>query len=87
MAPKSKNQEDAVPHVSGQCNEPMSRPAHALSYHQLVEELRAHTLNGLDDSDANTRLEKYGKNELGEVEGVQPIKIIIAQIANAMTLV
>ncbi|EHK24022.1 cation transporting ATPase [Trichoderma virens Gv29-8] len=77
----------AVAHLSGQSNEPMSRPAHALSFEQVVDELNANIFNGLSEAEAGMRLEKYGKNDLGEAEGAQPIKIIIAQIANAMTLV
>ena len=86
MAPNDKDRV-AEAHVSGQSNEPITRPAHALSYDQVVDELRADTLNGLDEAEAKARFEKYGKNELGDAEGVQPIKIIFAQIANAMTLV
>lgn len=74
-------------HVSGQSNKPLSRPAHALTYQKLAEELSADPLNGLSVDDAKRRLEEFGNNDLGEAEGVQPIKIIIAQIANAMTLV
>lgn len=84
------NQKAAKPdenHVSGQSNKPLSHPAHALSYQQLAEELRANTLNGLSAQDAKARLDEFGHNDLGEAEGVQPIKIIIAQIANAMTMV
>lgn len=33
------------------------------------------------------RLDNYGPNELGQMEGVSPIKILIVQVANAMTLV
>jgi Na+-exporting ATPase len=74
-------------HVSGQSNNPTSRPAHALTYEQLASELNADVLSGLTASEAKARLEQYGRNDLGEEEGVQPLKIIIAQIANAMTLV
>lgn len=74
-------------YVSGQSNEPMSRPAHALTFEQVVDELGANTINGLTEAEANMRLEKYGKNDLGEAEGTHPIKIVIAQIANAMTMV
>ncbi|KAF3071753.1 Sodium transport ATPase 2 [Trichoderma lentiforme] len=83
----SANDRLAVAHASGQSNEPMSKPAHALSIQQVVDELGANILDGLPEAEANTRLQKYGKNDLGEAEGAQPIKIIIAQIANAMTLV
>lgn len=74
-------------HVSGQSNKPLSRPAHALTHQQLAEELKADPLNGLSVDEAQRRLEEFGRNDLGEAEGVQPLKIVIAQIANAMTLV
>ncbi|KAA8634917.1 hypothetical protein SMACR_07599 [Sordaria macrospora] len=74
-------------HVSGQSNRPLTRPAHALTHQDLAQEIGADPLSGLTLDEAKRRLEQYGKNELGEAEGVQPIKIILAQIANAMTLV
>lgn len=74
-------------HVSGQSNRPLSRPAHALSHEQLAVELDADVLSGLTAHEAKVRLEQYGRNDLGEDEGVQPLKIVIAQIANAMTMV
>ncbi|KAH6844593.1 hypothetical protein B0I37DRAFT_327262 [Chaetomium sp. MPI-CAGE-AT-0009] len=74
-------------HVSGQSNKPTSRPAHALTYEQLATELNADVLSGLTANEAKARLEQFGRNDLGEEEGVQPLKIVIAQIANAMTLV
>lgn len=74
-------------HVSGQSNRPLSRPAHALSHEQLAAELDADVLSGLTAHEAKVRLEQYGRNDLGEDEGVQPLKIVIAQIANAMTMV
>ncbi|OLN88991.1 Sodium transport ATPase 2 [Colletotrichum chlorophyti] len=74
-------------HVSGQSNKPMSRPAHALTTEQVVQELRANTDDGLTPDEAKSRLEVYGRNEFGAEKGVQPVKIFIGQIANAMTLV
>jgi magnesium-transporting ATPase (P-type) len=73
--------------VSGQANKPMSRPAHALSHVQVIQELGCDSYNGLSSSVAKQRLEELGKNELGDSEGVSPLKIVVAQIANAMTLV
>ncbi|GJC85473.1 sodium transport ATPase 5 [Colletotrichum liriopes] len=84
---KSKAVKPAETHVSGQSNKPLSQPAHALTFQQLAEELRANTDHGLSAADAKTRLEEYGHNDLGEAEGVQPFKIIVAQVANAMTMV
>lgn len=74
-------------HVSGQSNKPMSLPAHSLTLAQVVEELKTETWSGLDEAEAKRRCEEYGPNELGEAESVSPVKILIAQVANAMTLV
>lgn len=74
-------------HVSGQSNHSLSFPAHSLSLQQVVDELKTDTWSGLDDAEAKRRLDDYGPNELGEVEGVSVIKILIAQAANAMTMV
>lgn len=84
---KQRESEETAHHVSGQSNKPLSRPAHALSHVEVAKELETDALDGLSPSEAESRLTQYGKNELGETEGVQPIRIIIAQIANAMTLV
>jgi Na+-exporting ATPase len=84
----TKAQDAAVDnHVSGQSNEPMSRPAHALTFDQVVQELQTDTMHGLTSAEAKARHEKFGNNDLGDADGVQPLKIIIAQVANAMTLV
>ena len=86
MAKKKAN----VPHeghVSGQSNKPMSLPAHALTHRQVEEELKTNSLDGLTPDEATSRHAEYGSNDLGEAEGVQPLRIVIAQIANAMTMV
>lgn len=82
-----KKQEAAPQHVSGQANEPLSRPAHALSWEDVTSELGTDALDGLSAEEAESRKTRFGPNELGDAEGVQPLKIIVAQIANAMTLV
>ncbi|KAL1296594.1 hypothetical protein AAFC00_000088 [Neodothiora populina] len=74
-------------HVSGQSNEPLSKPAHALPYSAVVEETKANAEDGITDDDAKARLERFGRNELGESAGPQPLKILIGQVSNAMTLV
>jgi magnesium-transporting ATPase (P-type) len=85
---KPKEKDDAMAtHTSGQSNTPLSAPAHALTHAQLAAELGVDALSGLSAEEAKARLESYGRNELGEAEGVQPLKIVAAQIANAMTLV
>ena len=76
-----------TPHVSGQSNKPLSLSAHALTCETIKEELDANLEDGLSDGECKSRLELYGKNELDDGPGVQPIKILIRQVANAMMLV
>ena len=83
-----KPSEDPVEnHVSGQSNKPISAPAHALGYEQVAQELGGDIQDGLSQEAAKARLEEHGRNEFGEQAGVQPVRIFIAQIANALTLV
>lgn len=74
-------------HISGQSNKPLSSPPHVLPADQVVQELKTSGDNGLSPEEAQRRLEEYGRNEFGEQKGVQPLRIIGAQLANAMTLV
>ncbi|OCL11911.1 sodium P-type ATPase-like protein [Glonium stellatum] len=82
-----KEQSGVQNHVSGQANKPLTRPAHALPYLAVVEETKTNPHDGLTSSEAKSRLEEYGRNELGDSGGVQPAKILLRQVANAMTLV
>ncbi|OAA74245.1 ATPase, P-type, potassium/sodium efflux, fungal [Cordyceps fumosorosea ARSEF 2679] len=84
---QEEQQERLQAHVSGQANKPMTAPAHALSYADVEKELQVDHEVGLTPEEAKNRLEIYGRNEFGEQEGVQPLKILIGQIANALTLV
>lgn len=83
---KSKNK-DSPAHVSGQANEPLSGLPHTLTIHQICAETKVDPKDGLTVIEAKSRLEKYGKNELDDGPGVSPVKILIRQVANAMTLV
>jgi len=74
-------------HTSGQSNQPLSQPAHALSWAAVAEEIQADTEDGLTSEVAKRRLEEYGRNELGDGGGVNIGKILMKQVANAMTLV
>lgn len=74
-------------HVSGQSNKPLSRPAHALTWKEVTEELQADIDDGLSSSEASQRLEEHGRNELGDGKKVNPRNILLRQVANAMTLV
>lgn len=83
----AKEKDDVQAHVSGQANKPMTAPAHALTIEEVVHQLQANVEAGLSTDEAKRRLEEYGRNEFGEQDGVQPLKIFIGQIANALTLV
>lgn len=74
-------------HVSGQSNKPLSRPPHSLTSQQVLEELRSDATTGLAPDEIARRLEEMGPNELEQKRGVQPVKIFLEQIFNAMTLV
>lgn len=82
-----KEDNPSDPHISRESNKPLSRPAHALTTGQVIQELGADAYHGLSARGAEQRLQKYGKNELGDSESVSAWKIAVAQIANAMTLV
>ncbi|GME41588.1 ATPase P-type K/Mg/Cd/Cu/Zn/Na/Ca/Na/H-transporter [Neofusicoccum parvum] len=84
---KNKAQDALARHVSGQANKPLSRPAHALPHTTVTTEVGADPNDGLTSAEAKQRIEEYGRNELGDAEGVAPGKILLRQIVNAMTLV
>ncbi|GKT51830.1 sodium transport ATPase 5 [Colletotrichum spaethianum] len=65
----------------------MTQPAHCLTLAEVVDELKADQTNGLSSDEAGRRLAEYGKNDVGEAQKVSPLRIFIAQVANAMTLV
>jgi Na+-exporting ATPase len=82
-----KEQPSLEGHKSGQANEPLAKPAHALTFQEVVEQTKCNADDGLSTSEAKSRLEKHGSNDLGEDGGVSPAKILLRQVANAMTLV
>jgi P-type Na+/K+ transporter len=82
-----KNQPSLEGHVSGQSNKPLTQPAHALPFEKVIEETGCNSEDGLSSSDATTRHNEFGNNDLGDDGGVQPAKILLRQVANAMTLV
>lgn len=71
----------------GATEQPLSKPAHALSYEDVLRELAVNSEEGLTNAEVKQRLSKYGSNELEGGEGVSMVKIVIRQIANAMMLV
>ena len=88
MGKKQKEVEAAMQnHVSGQSNKPLSKPAHALTYQQVIEEIKTNPDDGLTAAEATSRNQEYGNNQIGDAGGVNPGKILLRQIANAMILV
>ncbi|KFY31215.1 hypothetical protein V493_01295 [Pseudogymnoascus sp. VKM F-4281 (FW-2241)] len=61
--------------------------AHALTVDETRDQLETNLEDGLSHSQIASRTEKWGRNELDDGPGVQPIKILVHQIANAMILV
>ena len=67
--------------------EPLDTPAHSLSFDEVVKALDTDADNGLTKAEAEKRNGVYGDNALEEGPGVQPMKILVHQVANALTLV
>lgn len=67
--------------------QPLSQPAHSLSFDDVIRELGTNSDDGLTSAEVKERLQKYGENMLEGDEGVSLAKIVIRQIANAMMLV
>ena len=88
MGKKQKAVEAALAgHVSGQSNKPLSKPAHALKYNDVISEMKTNPEDGLTSAEAKERLGEYGNNQIGDQGGVNVGKILVRQIANAMILV
>ena len=92
MASKGKTREkpgdDAnALHISGQAMEALSGLPHTLTIDQAATEISSNLNEGLTSVEAESRLQKYGRNELDDGPGVSPVKILVRQVANSMTLV
>lgn len=62
-------------------------PAHTLPHSDVLNHLSTNPETGLSTSEAANRLTQHGPNQLSQGAGVQPLRIFIEQIFNAMTLV
>ena len=60
---------------------------HLISIEQSLTELSAHQVDGLSQSEAQSRLAQYGRNELVEKGGRTPLKIFWEQITATMVLI
>lgn len=66
---------------------PLARPAHTLSFQDVIEGFGSNENSGLTPPEAQNRLDTYGTNDLGEAPSAQPADILLRQIMNALTLV
>ncbi|KAL1890880.1 hypothetical protein Sste5346_008021 [Sporothrix stenoceras] len=82
-----KNIPSIQDHVPGQSNKPLSQPPHAIEFSEVLAELHVDPITGLGELEAQSRLAEYGPNELEMKKGVQPFKILMEQVLNAMTLI
>jgi Na+-exporting ATPase len=88
MGKKDKDVELAFKdHVSGQSNKPLTKPAHALPSDQVISEIHTNPDDGLTTTESRSRLDDYGRNEIGDRGDVNVTKILVRQVANAMILV
>lgn len=62
-------------------------PAHTVPFERVLQTLSVHQDSGLSEDEAKDRKNKYGPNQLDEGPGVQPFRILVHQVANALTLV
>jgi len=53
---------------------------------QVTTALQSHPDSGLSENEIKKRLEEFGPNQLDGGDEISRLKILIAQVANAMTL-
>ncbi|KAL8706187.1 MAG: hypothetical protein Q9201_000765 [Fulgogasparrea decipioides] len=59
-------------------NADLTRPAHALPYAQVADEIGANRSQGLTDAEAKKRIELYGRNELQAGGGVLILAMVVS---------
>lgn len=65
----------------------LAAPAHTVPFEDILLNLNVDQESGLSSDEANTRKNTHGPNQLDEGPGVQPWRILVHQVANALTLV
>ena len=65
----------------------LSNPPHLLPANEVVQQLQTDPDNGLSNEEAQSRLTKFGLNELLGGGGVNAGQILMRQVLNAMVLV
>ena len=65
----------------------LAHPAYRLSPEEIARQLNADLVQGLAKQEARTRLDVVGENALEGGGGVSIWKVLLRQVANALTLV
>lgn len=65
----------------------IGKSAHCIPFDDVLHQLSVGQESGLSEYEAKSRKAQYGPNQLDEGPGVQPLRILIHQVANALTLV
>ena len=60
---------------------------HTATTTEVAQTLKIDIASGLDNSEAQSRLAKYGTNELKESGGVSPLRLLWLQFSNTMVLI
>ena len=60
---------------------------HTLTWEQCLQSFKSHHTDGLDNTDAQARLEANGVNTIREAKAVSVWTILLRQVANALTVI
>jgi Ca2+-transporting ATPase len=63
------------------------KPIYALTIEESLKELQAKENDGITQQEAQTRLEKYGPNELKKEKGKSPIKLFLSQFTDVLMII
>ncbi|MCS7281421.1 MAG: cation-translocating P-type ATPase [Desulfobacterota bacterium] len=65
----------------------MAEAWHAMEVSDVIKKLKTDPLQGLSESEAKTRLEQYGYNELKREEKISPFDIFVRQFKNILIII
>lgn len=65
----------------------LSQPAHCIAAGEVLTQLRSDAQGGLTDAEVSERQEIHGANALEGSGGAGPIRILMNQVLNALTMV
>lgn len=65
----------------------MGQPAHCISAGDVLDQLQSDAQSGLSEDEVSKRKQAYGANALEGSGGVGPIRILMNQVLNALTMV